>query len=305
MEAPIIFQNVHRRFAGKAVLRGLDLRVRPGEIHALLGRNGSGKTTAMRILLGFLAPHEGGTRILGVPSSALGPDERARIGYVCEDHRLYGHMRAAEVLAFEGGTRPRFDRALAAQAFARCGLDPKTRVMRLSRGQRAQLALIVAVASRPDILVCDDPGLGLDVVMRRAFLEVLIDLVAGQGMSVLFSSHVLTDVERLADRVSILHEGRLIVDASLDDLRRRVHRRFWQSPAEAPPTVPGLLRAERRRDGYELTLVDADEGALASLGGRLSPPAPLTLDELFLDLTRGDTGRIVPDLSISSKEQAA
>jgi ABC-2 type transport system ATP-binding protein len=301
---PITFENVCRQFDGRPVLRGLDLRVRPGEIHALLGRNGSGKTTAMRILLGFLAPHAGRSTLLGVDSGALGADDRGRIGYVSEDHRLYWHLRAREVLAFEAATRPRFDRALAEQALQRCALDPRARVIRLSRGQRAQLALIVAVASRPEVLVCDDPGLGLDVVMRRSFLDVLIDLLAGQGISVLFSSHILSDVERIADRVSILHEGRLIVDATLDDLKRRVRKRFWKSfDGAAPPPHPAILRAEKRGDGYDLTLLDADEALESALGGRLSPPVPSSLDDLFLDLTRGETVRILP--APPSKEQAA
>jgi ABC-2 type transport system ATP-binding protein len=301
---PIAFENVHRHFDGRPILRGLDLRVRPGEIHAFLGRNGSGKTTAMRILLGFLEPHAGRTTILGTDSRQLDADQRGRIGYVSEDHRLYWHMRAVQVLDFEAATRPRFDRPLADEALRRCNLDPKARVLRLSRGQRAQLALIVAVASRPEVLVCDDPGLGLDPVMRRAFLDVLIDMLSGQGISVLYSSHILQDVERIADRVSILHEGRLIVDATLDDLKRRVCKRFWKGfDGGPPPAHPSILRADKRSDGYELTLLDAGQALEDLLGGRLSPPSAASLDDLFLDLTRGDTTRILP--AATSKEQAA
>jgi ABC-2 type transport system ATP-binding protein len=303
-QAPIVFENVHRHFGGRPILRGLDLRIAPGQIHAFLGRNGSGKTTAMRLLLGFLAPHAGRTTILGVDSQKLGPDERGRIGYVSEDHRLYWHMRTTEVIAFEAATRPRFDRTLADEAVRRCNLDPRARVVRLSRGQRAQLALIVAVASRPEVLVCDDPGLGLDVVMRRAFLDVLIDMLAGQGLSVLFSSHVLHDVERIADRVSILHEGRLIADVTMDDLKRRVCKRFWKGFDNGPPPADRrILRAEKRSDGYDLTLLDADDDLESLLGGRLGAPTAPSLDEVFLDLTRGDTTRILP--AASTKEQAA
>jgi len=303
-QAPIVIENVHRHFDGRPILRGLDLQVRPGEIHAFLGRNGSGKTTAMRILLGFLAPHAGRATILGVDSGQLGPDERGRIGYVSEDHRLYWHMRTTEVLDFEAATRPRFDRALAGEAVRRCHLDPKALVVRLSRGQRAQLALIVAVACRPEVLVCDDPGLGLDPIMRRAFLDVLIDMLADQGISVLYSSHILQDVERIADRVSILHEGRLIVDATLDDLKRRVCKRFWKGfDGNPPPTHPGILRAEKRGDGHDLTLLDADQALEDLLGGRLAPPTAASLDDLFLNLTRGDTSRILP--ADKAKEQAA
>jgi ABC-2 type transport system ATP-binding protein len=298
----LAFSGVCRRFGDQAVLRGLDLQVFPGRIHALLGRNGSGKTTALRILLGFLEPHAGQSSVLGRPSLQLRPEDRARIGYVSEDHRLFRLRRVREILDFEAGTRPRFDRPFADAAVARCGLPPRLRVAQLSRGQRAQLALIVAVASRPDVLVLDDPALGLDVVMRRELLEVMIDLLADRGLAVLFSSHFLDDVERVADRISILHQGRLLVDADTDQIRRRVCKRAWTpapgQPDAPPPALPGLLRADRRRLGFELTLVDCDaaaEAALAAGGARLGPPLPVTIEDLFLALTRDPTTRLVPD----------
>lgn len=304
--SPIVFENVHRRFGDQLVLRGLDLRVHAGQIHAFLGRNGSGKTTALRILLGLLTPHAGRAALLGVDSSALGPDDRGRIGYVSEDHRLYRFMRVRDVLAFERGTRPRFDMALATEAVRRCGLSPKARVGRLSRGQRAQLALIVAVASRPDVLICDDPALGLDVVMRREFLEVLIDLLAGRGISVLFSTHILGDVERVADRVSILEAGRLIVDSTLDDLKRRVHVRSWEGPG-SPPALPAVLSAIPRRRGFDLLLLDETADTVTTLGAggvRLGAPVPATLDDLFLELTRGQRRRLLPPEATGEKEAA-
>ena len=298
MPSPITFENLHRRFGDRWILTGLDLEVKPGQIHALLGRNGSGKTTALRILLGFMEPHAGRSTIFGVDSGKLGPRERSRIGYVSEDHRLYPTMRVGDVLAFEAATRARFDRDLARRAVERCGLVDKLWVARLSRGQRAQLALIVAVASMPEVMVLDDPALGLDVVMRRELLDVMIDLLGDRGISVLFSSHILTDVERMADRITILHDGRRIVDARLDDLKRRVQKRHWR-PAEgsaAPPDLPGVLRAERRDGGYHLTLLDLDpagEAKLAAGGARLTAPLPLSLEDLFLDLTRGETRRLL------------
>jgi ABC-2 type transport system ATP-binding protein len=305
-QLPILFEGVRRRYDDKEVLRGLNLRVQPGQIHALLGRNGCGKTTALKILLGLLRPHAGRSQVLGKDSQALSAEDRGRIGYVSEGHQLYGIMRVSEVIAFEAGTRPRWDGGFARAAIERCGLSPKARVLLLSRGQRAQLALIVAVASRPDVLVCDDPALGLDVVMRRELLEVLIDLLGDRGVSVLYSSHILTDVERISDRVSILHEGHLIVDATIEDLKARVQRRSWHPAADRPPPrVPGLLRAEKRRAGWELTLLDvseASEAALRADGARLGEPGVPTLEDLFLDLTRAQAHQIVP---IASEKEAA
>jgi ABC-2 type transport system ATP-binding protein len=305
------FEGVARRYGDKVVLRDLSLQVRPGEIHALLGRNGCGKTTALRILLGFLEPHAGRSQVLGVDSRSLGPGERGRIGYVSEDHRLYRWLRVADVLAFEAGTRPRYDRGFADSAVARCGLPPRLRVGQLSRGQRAQLALIIAVASRPEVLVLDDPALGLDLVMRRELLEVMIDLLSDRGLAVLFSSHFLDDVERVADRISILHQGSLIVDAPADELKRRVSRRIWTppagTPAAQPPATPALVRSERRRVGYALTLRDCDaatEAALCQGGAQLGPPSALSLEDLFLALTREETGRLVPDQAKTTEAAA-
>ncbi len=287
----VTFRGVQRWFGEHVVLKGLSFAVQPGQVYALLGRNGAGKTTALRILLGFLVPHAGDVTVLGTDSQGLGPAERARIGYVGEDHRLYPTMTVAGAVAFEAATRPAFRRGFADKALQRCGLSTKQLIPRLSRGQRAQLSLILAVASNPELLVCDDPALGLDVVMRREFLDALIDLLADTGCSVLFSSHFLTDVERIADRVGILHDGALLVDATLDDIKRRVTRCTWLPANGAPPpTGPHVLRAGPRRAGHDLTLLDAPAELLATLRaqGELSPPQPPTLEEVFVDLTGPD-----------------
>lgn len=266
---PIEFHDVYRSFGTQDVLRGLSLSVRPGEIYALLGRNGSGKTTALRVLLGFLRPMAGHARVLGIDSQALSPTDRGRIGYVSEGHRLYGSFRVRDAIQFEAGTWPSFRKDYAVEATRRCGLPPKKLVMQLSRGQRAQLALIFAVAGQPEVMIFDDPAMGLDVVMRREFLDVMIDLLSDQGIGVLFFSHILTDVERIADRVGILHGGRLMVDAPMAELKQRVQKRFWSGPngaAASPPKVEGMLRSQPRKDGWELTLLDLDEKSLVVRG---------------------------------------
>jgi ABC-2 type transport system ATP-binding protein len=301
MSVPFIqFHDVYRHFGGKEVLRGLSFEIGRGEIFALLGRNGSGKTTALKILLGFLEPHHGEARILGASSHTLSPDLRERIGYVGEGSRLYSTIRVQDHVAFEAATRKAFRRDFAEKAIDRCGLPRKSLVGVLSRGQRAQLALILAVSAEPDVLVFDDPAMGLDVVMRRELLDVMIDLLSEKGCGVLFSSHILTDVERIADRVGILHGGRLIVDATLSDVKTRLERRLWtgSSPGLAPPPVEALLVSRRRRDGQELLLLDAKPEDLATLsngGARLSAPEPLSLEEAFLLLvTDGGEAGILP-----------
>lgn len=307
MTPSIEFNNVYRHFKDQRVLKGLSFNVEPGRIYALLGRNGAGKTTALRILLGFLAPMHGYTTVLGKDSLALSPDDRGRIGYLGEGHKLYTTMKVSAALKFEAGTRPRFNLAYAEKAIARCGLPKDKYIRRLSRGQRAQLSLIFAVAGEPDVLICDDPAMGLDVVMRREFLDAMIDLLSGQGCSVLFSSHILTDVERIADRIGILHDGRLIVDADMEDLKRRVQKCHW-TPGDGGdkthPSVKGILRARPVQEGYDLTLLDMDDARQASLsnnGAHLGEAKVPSLEELFLDLTTGPEG--VPSLTTTDETE--
>ena len=289
MSAIVRFEDVYRHFGDREVLRGLSFRVEPGEIYALLGRNGAGKTTALRILLGFLEPHAGRATVLGSKSADMPASLRSRIGYVSEGHRLYGTMRIRDCVAFEAGTRPGFRRSFVEHALKRCALSPDQRVLRLSRGQRAQVSLILSVAEEPELLVFDDPAMGLDVVMRREFLDAMIDVLSGEGTSVLFSSHILPDVERIADRVGILHDGCILLDATLDEVKTRFSKRHWIPASEqvSPRELPAVVRARRRREGYDLLLLDANGDAEARLrtdGARLGPPLRLSLEELFLDL---------------------
>ena len=220
-------------------------------------------------------------------------------------------MKVRDAVEFEAGTRPEFRRSFAERAVERCGLSMDQRIYTMSRGQRAQLSLILSVAEKPDILIFDDPAMGLDVVMRREFLDAMIDVLSGEGTSVLFSSHILTDVERIADRIGILHEGSMIVDAELDEVKTRFSKRHWIPTGEGtPPEISGLVRARRRREGFDLLLLDADgetEARLRAGGAQLSPPIPTNLEELFLDLIGPDqTGiRSEPMLEMSETREVS
>lgn len=309
--AVIEIRNLRRRFGAREVLQGLSLRVEPGEIYALCGRNGTGKTTAIRILLGFLEPMAGEARILGVRGAELTPELRGKIGFVSEGHQMIRWMKVRDVLAFEKGTRDVFDSAWAEKTRKRLDLPLETGVAKLSRGQRAQLSLLIAMAGNPEVLVMDDPAMGLDAVMRREFLESMIDLLGEEGHSVLFSSHHLSDVERIADRVGILHDGALRLEASMEDLRTSVQRRFVRGAIEEPgeelqQQFPGVLAVQRKRDGLELLCRDLtpqmEAGVQAKLGD-LSDPVPASLEDIFIALTarpgerRGDEDRVPMQLS--------
>lgn len=288
-EDPIRFVNVHRRFGTRHVLKGLEFSVPPGSVYALVGRNGCGKTTAIRTLLGFLLPHHGSSWLCGERSDALSPATRGLVAYVTEGHRMHTLDRIVDAIAFEAATRPRFSKRRAVDQLGRLGLSPRQRIFTLSRGQRAQVALVAALAAEPVVLVLDDPALGLDVVMRRELLDALVHALVETGCTVLLSSHVMSDVERIADRIGILHGGALLVDGSLDDLKARVQRRFWQpaDTTQGPPTGPQILGTQRRGDGFDLTLLDVDDALLAALSARgatCSEAAYVGLEPLLLDL---------------------
>lgn len=296
MSDPIVFDRVTRRFGAQEVLRSLSFSVRQGEIYALLGRNGAGKTTALSILLGFLRPMEGEARLLGTRSDALTDAERLKVGLVTEGAPMIGWMTVQEAVAFEAGTRANFDRKHALDTLARLSIPLDKKIKSLSKGMAAQLALVFAMAGDPTVLVLDDPAMGLDALMRREFLEAMVDLLGREGRSVLFSSHILPDVERMADRVGILHEGRIVLEAPLVELKQRLTKRFAEGALVQPhdlADIPGLVTARRKPEGVELVLADQtpeSEEQLALRFRALSRPVVPTLEELFIDLTSGEPG---------------
>ncbi len=290
MSDAIRFENVWRRHGAKWVLRGFDFAAPRGQVTALLGRNGAGKSTSIRLLMGFSEPQAGCVRVLGEEAAKMGGAVRERIGYVPEDHpHLFG-LKVGQLLAFEASTRSNFDVEQVTDRLAELGLGSKQRIGSMSRGMRAQVSIVVALATNPELLVLDDPGLGLDPIARREVLESVIDTLAERGTSVLFTSHVLSDVERLADRVVVLHKGVTYVDASLDALRTRLRRGFLEGAdldVAAIEQRAGVLAARRRRGGLEVFAEDdATFESLAQLGTLDVGPCP-GLEDLFLGLLSG------------------
>ncbi len=290
-DEPIRFERVTCCYGAMRALDSVSFAVPTGSVFALLGRNGAGKTTAIRALLGLLAPTRGRVRVLGHDALLLPPPMRGRVAYVGEGHPLPSWMRVRDVIAFQAATFPTFDRELCRRWLTRFQLPEKRRVFQLSRGMRAQLALSVALAPRPELVVLDDPALGLDTVARREFLEVMIDLIQEEGRTLLFTSHVLTDVERVADRVALLDHGVLRINAPLDEIQRRVRRyalEFAGATPETAPALAGLIRA-RRRQGRWAATVSGDEGAVRAAlrehGAEVVSSEPLSLEDLFVDYT--------------------
>lgn len=294
-ESPVVFDRITHYYGKERALDTVSFQVEPGTIFALLGRNGAGKTTALKCLLGFLPPTRGRARLLGHDATRLPPDLRNRVGYVAEGQQLVGWMKVRQLVAFQKASFRSFDAGLCRGYLEQLGLPLKRRVFQLSRGMRAQLALALALAQRPELVILDDPAMGLDAVVRREFLEVMIDLIQEEGRTLLFTSHILSDVERVADRVAILDRGVLRVNAPLDTVKERIgrYRALFAGDAPAAPELPGLVRARRRRNELVLTVIDgggAVPEACTKLGATSVVREPMSLEDLFVDYTsRGES----------------
>lgn len=268
-EPVLVFDRVIRRFGRTVALDGVTVEAAKGEVLGLVGRNGAGKTTLLRLAAGILWPDGGSIRTLGLDPVTDGIRVRERASLLSEETALYPWMTVGEIEALAAALHPRWDGTLAAETRERLGLDPSAKIGSLSRGTRAKVALLLAVAPRPELLLLDDPTAGLDPLVRREVLEGILDAVAEGGGAVVYASHLVHDVERVADRVVVLDEGRIALEGTVESLKGRIRRAraVFESGAPVDATLPGIVDAIA--DGRLLTVVaDAPDGALeASLRG--------------------------------------
>jgi len=217
---PVIsVSELSRRFGAKVALDAVSLSVPRGAVHGLVGANGAGKTTLIKHVLGLLRAERGSVRVFGLDPVADPVSVLSRTGYLSDDHDLPGWMRVDELLRYSRAFYPTWDDAYADELRRTFGLDPAARIKSLSRGQKARAGLLVALAYRPELLVLDEPSSGLDPVVRRDILEAILRTIAEEGRTVLFSSHLLDEVERVADHVTMIDEGRIVLSAPLATIR--------------------------------------------------------------------------------------
>jgi len=273
-------QRLSRFYGDRYALRDLTLAVPRGGVHALVGRNGAGKTTLLRVLLGFVGPSGGTSRVLGEDSATLSAEVRGRIAYGTEEHALPGWMTVASLRALHARTYPRWDEGAYGEVARRFHLPDARRVSHLSNGQRAGLALALALAQSPDILLLDDPTLGLDPVARQTFVETLLFVGKRDETTVIYSSHDLDEVERVADDVIILVDGGLAAFAPPDQIHARISAWILDDLPEGC-AIPGLLQARNIEGQTQIVVLDqgADFGSrLEALGARGLTPWPLGFD---------------------------
>lgn len=213
------FDGIRRAYeTGTPVLDGVSFGVEPGQVVGLLGKNGAGKTTLIRIAMGMLEAQEGTVHVLGLDPRADAVEVKQRVGYVAEDQILPPFLTVAGVLDLHRRLYPTWDAGMARELTERFELPAGSKIKSLSKGQARRVALLCAVAHRPELLLMDEPASGLDPAARREFLETSIRLLNETGSSILFSSHYMTDVERLADKIVMLHDGTVLIDNGLDEL---------------------------------------------------------------------------------------
>jgi len=283
VEPAIELQAVTKSFRRTEVLRGVTLHVERGKTFAFLGRNAAGKTTTIRMLMGLLKRDDGSIRVLGLDPSLEPIELRRRVGYLAEDQTMYGWMQVGEILRFVAPFYPTWDHDLALRYVREFELPIDTKIKHLSKGQNVRLGLVLALAHRPELVILDDPALGLDPIMRKQFNRDLITHLQGEGRTVFYSSHLLYEVEPVADEVAILDQGRIVRQADTETLRRDVKQLILSCDAFAAHRKH-LSALDIRQDGDRaVVVIEGAEKAREILGyeGVDFRIVDLNLDEIF------------------------
>jgi ABC-2 type transport system ATP-binding protein len=289
--AAIDIVDLRKSYGSTEALRGLTLAVPRGSICGFLGRNGSGKTTTLKVLLGMARPTGGAVHVFGLPAdeSQASVAIRSRAGFVSEGKELYDYMTVGDIVTFTASFYPRWRRDLEQRYLAAFELPSDRSIKTLSLGMRSKLALLLALCRGADMLILDEPTTGLDPAAIEQVLQAVVAHAAGDGVTVFFSSHQIAEVEQIADRVVIIERGRTVVDDALDDLRERYRRVHFVFEGPAPHLsfrAPGVATVQHRaREIAVLTRGDAE--AVVAEGRRLGAVAvdtrPVTLKDIFLE----------------------
>jgi ABC-2 type transport system ATP-binding protein len=288
-------RDLSRTFGKVEAVKGLSFTVPPGSVYGLLGKNGSGKTTTIRLLLGLLRPDSGASSVLGEDSARLSPGCRQRIGYLSEEPFPYNDLPMPALLRFVSAFFPYWDWDYSTDLVKRFAVPLDRPLKALSLGERRKCELLLVLAQKPDLLILDDPALGLDVTVRREFLWAALEVARTEGKAVLFTSHVLTDVERVVDTIGVLDGGRLKLQAPLEELKERTKRLVFSLPGEGmPEPAPVAGELSRERKGKDVLVVTAGYTPQLEAGLRhtayLTAVEDLNLEDIFVALVGSKTG---------------
>lgn len=279
----VAMTGVAKSFGGVSALTNLDWKVRRGEVHGLIGANGAGKTTLLRLALGVLWPDQGDIVVLDQKLSRENAALRQSIHYVASGHPIMPGFRVTEWVRYSHLLYHEWDQALCDRLLLALEIPPHATIRHLSSGQQTSLQLAMAIASHPQLLLLDEPTNGLDVVVKRQMLQLIIDMAADQGTTLVIATHHIEDVERLAESVSILYQGRLIVHDALDSLKASVHRLHvimedWPEVLLHDPTIMSCEQHGR-------TAVMVVSGSADALAREFRQAGARSVEVMDMDLT--------------------
>jgi len=290
------FEKIHRSYQrGADVLNGVTFSIDAGRVVGLVGKNGAGKTTLLRIAMGMLEAQRGAVRLFGLDPRRKPLEVKRRVGFVSEDQILPPFMKVEQILDLHRGLFPTWGERVAQDLIVRFEIPLRTKVKALSKGQARQVALLCAVAHKPELLLLDEPAAGLDPAARREFLETSIQLLNQLGTTILFSSHYMSDVERLADRIVMLHEGRVLIDSELDELREHYSLALVPHNGDTSRaklvSLEGCLGVRERSDALHAVFnLEPDSAARlleSELGITDSLCSRIALEDMFVELAGG------------------
>ena len=292
MNAPyVVASHLGKSFNGKPVLDDLSFQVEPGDIVGVLGKNGAGKTTLLELMLGFTPPSGGSVKLFGHDSFRLPGAVKARVGFVPQQDELVNQLSAADQIGVIASFYPRWDDALIERLSHAWEVDLRQRIKGMSVGQRQKLSILLALGHRPDLLILDEPVASLDPIARRQFLEQIVEVAADGRRSVVLSSHIVADIERLANKIWILKDHQLFWSGDFDTLKEsivRLHIRASQ-PLPAMLSIPNALSVQR--ETHSATAIVRDwtdaltDDTTARTGAEVEVES-LTLEDIFLELHR-------------------
>jgi ABC-2 type transport system ATP-binding protein len=296
MSTVIEFESVYRAYwENRPVLSGVSFRVSQGEVVGLLGRNGAGKTTLMRLAMGLLFPQAGSVRVFGLSPTEEPLAVKKRVGYVAEDQALPPEARVEEIIRFHRFLFPEWDMELERQLLERFSIDMNAKIRTLSKGEARRVALLCAVCHRPELLLLDEPAGGLDPAARREFLETAIQLLNREGTAILFSSHQMSDVERIGARVVLIERGKVCLDRDLARIREdfcvAMIPRSALRDAAVLERAPGCLRVRSSFDSWHAVFEKPPEEVSAELPALLGVDSVhcvrMPLEDLFVEMVGG------------------
>jgi ABC-2 type transport system ATP-binding protein len=285
---PIVqIRRLSKAFKHVKALDAIDLDIYPGRIIGLLGANGAGKSTLLRHIIGLYLPDAGDCTTFGCDAAKLGPAELARIGYVHQEGELLGWMTVRQLIRYVAAYYQNWNTELEQKYIADFDISTKARVVSLSPGQRQKLAILLAIAFEPELLILDEPASTLDPIARSQFLDLLLQIIQDQARTIIISSHILSDVEKVIDHAIIMKQGRILRDCSFDELREEFSKiRITAIDKELPPELPftGIIDTQRSNGQALITIRNTPQQQLEKTAEQLNCQIDiqaLTLEDIY------------------------